>query len=250
VTDSDWLAGDDPRALYAHLRRVANPRLARTRRRLRLYACACCRHVWDLLGPEARAAVEVSERYADGLAGGPELSAARRKVQVIFPGSWLGEVSERLRQKEEAPATRQERASLRRALAEARFAAVWTTSPGITPVAWQVAMRARQAARDAALDPKEAFARAGRAQAGLLRDLFGDLSRSAAADVAVPAGKGNLVREMARAIYDERRFDELPVLADALEDAGCSDEDLLGHCRSGAEHVRGCWALDLVRGRD
>jgi len=47
-----------------------------------------------------------------------------------------------------------------------------------------------------------------------------------------------------KAIYDDRAFDRLPILADALEEAGCEDQDILGHCRSGGEHVRGCWVVD------
>lgn len=58
------------------------------------------------------------------------------------------------------------------------------------------------------------------------------------------------VRDLAAAIYTERRFADLPVLADALEDAGCLNEDILAHCRSKGPHVPGCWALDLLTGRE
>jgi hypothetical protein len=54
------------------------------------------------------------------------------------------------------------------------------------------------------------------------------------------------VPRLARGLYEEGRFADLPVLADALEEAGCADERLLGHCRSGGAHVRGCWVLDLL----
>jgi hypothetical protein len=54
---------------------------------------------------------------------------------------------------------------------------------------------------------------------------------------------------MAEAIDAERRFDQLPVLADALEDSGCSDADLLAHCRAGAPHFLGCWVVDLLLGK-
>jgi len=69
-------------------------------------------------------------------------------------------------------------------------------------------------------------------------------------DPAWLAGNGGTVPKLARAIYDERAFDRLPVLADALEDAGCTDADILTHCRSGGEHVRGCWVVDLLLGKD
>jgi hypothetical protein len=54
---------------------------------------------------------------------------------------------------------------------------------------------------------------------------------------------------MARTIYEDRAFDLFPVLADALEDAGCTDQEMLNHCRSPGVHVRGCWAVDLTLGK-
>jgi hypothetical protein len=58
------------------------------------------------------------------------------------------------------------------------------------------------------------------------------------------------VVKLAEGIYNDRAFDRLPVLADALEDAGCTEAEILAHCRSGGEHVRGCWVLDLILGKE
>jgi hypothetical protein len=58
------------------------------------------------------------------------------------------------------------------------------------------------------------------------------------------------VVDLARTIYDERAFERLPILADALMDAGCADEQMLKHCRSKGPHVRGCWVVDLVLGKE
>ena len=55
---------------------------------------------------------------------------------------------------------------------------------------------------------------------------------------------------LARGIYEDRAFDRLPLLADALMDAGCADEQILAHCRSEGPHVRGCWVVDLVLGKE
>jgi hypothetical protein len=55
---------------------------------------------------------------------------------------------------------------------------------------------------------------------------------------------------LARGIYEDRAFDRLPLLADALMDAGCADEQVIGHCRSDGPHVRGCWVVDLVLSKD
>jgi hypothetical protein len=84
------------------------------------------------------------------------------------------------------------------------------------------------------------------AQCDLLRDIVGPPARP-----SVEGGwltNSGAAKDLAQVIYDERAFDRLPHLADALEDAGCTDAELLGHLRSPGPHVRGCWAVDLVLG--
>jgi hypothetical protein len=88
-----------------------------------------------------------------------------------------------------------------------------------------------------------------RAHAELLREVIGNPFRGAKADPAWLAWNGGTVVALAESIYQERAFDQLPVLADALEDAGCRDSDLLAHCRAPGPHVRGCWVVDLMLGR-
>jgi hypothetical protein len=68
-------------------------------------------------------------------------------------------------------------------------------------------------------------------------------------DPAVLAWNDATVPRLARAIYEDRGFGRLPLLGDALLDAGCDDEELIRHCRSGGPHVRGCWAVDLILGK-
>ena len=58
------------------------------------------------------------------------------------------------------------------------------------------------------------------------------------------------IPKVAQAIYDQRAFDRMPILGDALEEAGCNNEEILGHCRQPSEHVKGCWLLDLVLGKE
>jgi hypothetical protein len=59
-----------------------------------------------------------------------------------------------------------------------------------------------------------------------------------------------LLVSMARQMYESRDFTDMPVLADALEEAGCTDADILAHCRQSSEHVRGCWVVDLLLGKE
>jgi hypothetical protein len=88
------------------------------------------------------------------------------------------------------------------------------------------------------------------AQAALLRCIFGNPFRPAPSlPPSVLSWNGGTVPKLAAAIYEERAFDRLPVLADSLEDAGCTNPDILGHCRAGGEHVRGCWVVDLALGK-
>ena len=84
----------------------------------------------------------------------------------------------------------------------------------------------------------------------LLHCIFGNPFRPApAVDPSWLAWNGGTVAKLAAGIYDERRFADLPILADALEEAGCTDPALLAHCRGGSEHVRGCWVVDVLTGR-
>jgi hypothetical protein len=83
------------------------------------------------------------------------------------------------------------------------------------------------------------------AQAALIRCLVGNPFRPSAVD---PRWLTSDVTDLARGIYAERAFDRLPILADALQDAGCGDEEVLSHCRGDTPHARGCWVVDSVLG--
>jgi hypothetical protein len=83
----------------------------------------------------------------------------------------------------------------------------------------------------------------------LIRDLFNPF-RPVSLDPAWLSRNDGTVRKMAQGIYVERRFEDLPVLADALEDAGCTHAGLLGHCRHDLPHYRGCWVLDCLLAKE
>jgi hypothetical protein len=85
-------------------------------------------------------------------------------------------------------------------------------------------------------------------QCNLLREVVGNPFRSVHFDPAWRKWNGHALARMARMTFDAHRFDELLVVADMLEDAGCTDEAILAHCRQPREHVRGCWVLGLLLG--
>ena len=87
-------------------------------------------------------------------------------------------------------------------------------------------------------------------ECALLRDIVGNPFRPVTLDPAWLRWNDGCVPKIAQSIYEERRFGELPILADALEDAGCDNADILAHCRGPEPHVRGCWAVDAILGKE
>ena len=82
---------------------------------------------------------------------------------------------------------------------------------------------------------------------GVFRDIFGNPFRPATLH---PAWLTSTVVALARQMYESRDFGAMPILADALQDAGCDNDDILNHCRGPGPHVRGCWVVDLVLGKE
>jgi hypothetical protein len=84
------------------------------------------------------------------------------------------------------------------------------------------------------------------AQIALLRDIFGNPYRAV---TFPPQWRTDTALALAQQMYESRDFSAMPILADALQDAGCDSSDILDHCRGAGPHVRGCWVVDLVIGR-
>jgi hypothetical protein len=214
VTERDWLDATDSQGRLTFLRDSGKA----TQRKLWLLVAAVGRTSVLMSTDEAlQQAFDVAERHADGRAGLEELEEA------VF------------------------RATFDRALAgdaAAWDATAWAVST-TKDVLWVL---------DAVLHVAEVEEGVG-GQAGqpahLLRDLFGPLPfREVRLDPSWLVWNDCIVKRLAEGIYAERRFGDMGVLADALADAGCDNEDLLRHCRErGLAHCRGCWAVDLILGK-
>ena len=210
MTESEWRESTDSMRMLDHL-----VEYNASQRKLRLVACARGRQCWHLLTDDrSRTAVEVGERYADGDAKIAELRAAA-------DGAWA-------------------------AAETGRRPSAWVavgagceddpTGNSFWDVAWDF-YRVSDPAEAAALDA------AGKNEVTLIRDIFGNPFRP----VTVEGGwLTPTVLGLARGIYDEGAFDRLPILADALEDAGCTETAFLSHLRGEGPHVRGCWVLDAL----
>jgi hypothetical protein len=202
-----------------------------TDRKLRLFAVACCRRIRTYLTDKrSRAAVEVGERRADGLASDLEVEAARLEALQAARGGLPGQRAWRTQRVAERAAW-----AAYLALESSHYSLA-----GVVPATEMVADL-----RGLGFD-----AQPGHWQCHLLRELFGNPFRPAPVERGWLRWNGGCVGSLARGIYAERRFRDLPVLADALEEAGCAGPDLLSHCRSGEGHVRGCWVVDLLLGHE
>jgi hypothetical protein len=241
VTEAEWLACTDPQGMLHWVRSAHRP----GERKLRLFACACCRRAWHLLTREPpRAAVEAAERYADGLAGPEELRQGWSAVRKALSTAPLGTPWE-----------------------EALVAALYAATPGPFPPEGAAGAAANALSGDPR--PRGPYhpltAKAGEApgcpserafQCALLRDLFAPFGAPEVGACWLTWG-GGAVAALARGAYEDRQLPSgqldparLAVLADALEDVGCTDQTILSHLRGPGPHLRGCWVLDLLLGKE
>jgi hypothetical protein len=231
MTEAEWLNATSPHEMLRFLEGSG----AEMDRKLRLFACACCRRVWPLLTDRrSREAVEVAERYAEGTSDWQEMRAAHdNAVQAEYDA-----------QDAAFQASSQNATDSPASLAAA--AAAYAT--GHLGFIGEVAGYAGEAVEETIWAEERA------AQAHLLRDIFGSPHHPLRPIGRSLLGWNNgLVRQLAQAAYDERlspsgRLDpsRLAVLADALLDAGCANAEILDHLRGDGPHWRGCWAVDTL----
>jgi hypothetical protein len=218
VTEAEWFAGTTPQPMVRFL-------LDRTAdRKLRLLACALYRARWPApADPRCEKAVAAAEAFADGRTTLARMEAAGRAAgaaaAVRNADLLYADTSDR-------PAWRAARALL----AEVD-AAQQTTQRRAQDAVWRLS----------ALAVKGVSAARRAAGCEVVRDVVGNPFRPVAFD---PSWRSSAVLDLARHIDTGRAFVLMPVLADALADAGCDDEVLLGHARGGGGHWKGCWLLD------
>jgi hypothetical protein len=255
-TDEEWHSSSDPALLLESVRDAASGR------KLRLFACACCRRIWDLLpdGPHRRL-VEVIEACADGRA-----SAAELTVATAAGDEEEKHVSAGAEDAEHDPLLGPQLGAAAKAVWAVRIAAHSPARGDVFEVALDAARSCAEAAGlqarglavaappasgvtsgEAAEDVRaSAEAAAHRSQAMLVRELFGNPFRPVRADSGwVSPG----VVALARTMYEASDFDRFPELAVAVEAAGCTEGEVVGHCRTRRPHARGCWVLDLILGQ-
>jgi hypothetical protein len=303
VTEAEWLACADPTPMLVFLRSRASERA------LRLLACACCRRIWSLLtSPFSKAAVEVAERFADGLASESErrvaFAAAAREAagwtntcglvhgaigtvmsaavycvakednldaeMVAAGGQDVATMTDVIHLDEGVPLVPGIIATRDAAMAAGAAAIAWIESEERptgeadedTPEESQILVAGKACAAlaglgagvgDVVAQREKVEAVEAEMQTRLVLDVFGNPFHLA---VINPAWLTPTVNSLAAAAYEERILPSgeldtarLAVLADALEETGCTNADILSHLRSPGPHVRGCWAVDLILGK-
>lgn len=254
MTESEWLRAIDPHAMIEFLREKPThfrtrwqgwlflPRFKISERKWRLFYTACVRRIQHLLPNETFCQlIEVHEKFADGLARKEKLQEAvaqsvEAAEETIFEESesdlgsnsaanWaVLSISSFHRYEEGTQLDTLRQAARARAFGDLKGRHVTTR----------------------VMTLEQGILRELAHQATLLRDILGNPHHPSLVDPTWLAWEGGTVSRIAQSIYDARRFEELPILADALEDAGCSDETILQHCRAEGEHMKGCWIVDLL----
>jgi hypothetical protein len=218
MTEMEWLACGDPQPMLDFLSGKASER------KVRLFTLACGRRyprLWcdpadgPVIGSLVERLFDAAERHIDGTACSEEMDALRRQMGRR-PTEWFWTLDGTLR-------------------GDTGF---WGRLCGD---------RGAGLREETGIEVQELR----QSQAAFLRDIFGPLPFRPLPQLnpAWLAWEGGTVPKLAGSIYEERAFDRLPVLADALEEAGCTEAGLLTHLRGPGPHVRGCWALDLILGR-
>ena len=211
MTEAEWLSCANWSQMFDRMAGFDRPP---SERKQRLLLAGCVRQVWDQIPPgHMREAVETAEQYADGAATAEDLRTAHSRY---FDVAARGELKTMV-------------------------------NPQLLFLAYAASASIRSITRPHSSTHAGGLNRfAGQALPDLIRCVVGNLFRPID---AVPGWLAPTAVDLAAVIYADRAFDRLPILADALEEAGCTDPAVLSHGRSPGPHVRGCWVVDLVLGK-
>jgi hypothetical protein len=237
MTEDQWLSTTNIDAMLEHLGNDASDR------KLRLFACGGVRSMAHLLTEHcSRHAVKIAERYADGLVNKRSFGDSRKSIRAKERGVLRAAVFSKSRDDGNSEAIANK--------AAIAWAATWDAARGLL----------RAGAMDAGRYIALAIPIAQKADTPnnllhtdlsiIARDIFGNPFRPVTVHPDWLTWNDGTVPKLAQTIYDDRRFDLLPILADALEEAGCDSADILAHCRGPGPHVRGCWVVDLLLGKE
>ncbi|MFO0798218.1 MAG: hypothetical protein U0804_12140 [Gemmataceae bacterium] len=204
-------------------------------RKIRLFAVACCRRVWDYYPTDAQRELVVAlEDYVENRVPWKVVQAKRKPAREWVDRAFRDEIQAMPYRDPYEPGETE------RPLTPLTYARcpIYATDTDVRDV--------MNVARDSMTNRLWAAGDHDPEQCDWLRCIFGNPYEPVTFE---PSWRTEAVVGLARGMYESRDFGPMPVLADALEDAGCASADILAHCRGPGPHVRGCWVVDLVLGK-
>jgi hypothetical protein len=190
-------------------------------RKVRLFNAAICRRFWDYLSEASQSILSESELLADGLVKATDSQGLCHRANNV-----IHELFDQEYPTKQFPSN--EVRIQRGAAAAVCYAVLPNELWGAAAYLWE-------------LKPSEK-----EPHSQIIRDVFGNPFRVVMVE---PAWLTSNVVSLAQTIYDDRAFDRMPLLGDAIDETGCDSSDILDHCRSPVEHVRGCWVVDALLGK-
>lgn len=241
MTESAWATSTDPARMLESLRGKISDR------KFRLFAVTCCRRIFHLLEDRrSRRALEVGEQHAEGLLNHEDWLAINREASLSATDIGRAAEDALINGSDNVQVSSvYAAAAAGHLLGEPAFSRAESVA-----TCTENALASLPASRLSVHNFENDIRLKERAMhCGLLREIFGNPFQPLVLDPSWLKWNGGTVITLAQGIYEDRAFDRLPILADALMDAGCFDEEILNHCRSQGPHVRGCWVVDLVLGK-
>jgi hypothetical protein len=229
MTEAEWLACTDPQKMLEFLQGKGSVR------KMRLFAIASVHLVWEwVIHPNSQRAVETSELVVEGICGTEDLGAEHKIAWNSLPMAFSDRhilAARAAAQTAREPAYDAARLSveaIRKFFVERLVGArVWDDENSLVHRLFQGTEGQKRIVER-------------------LREIFSNPFRPVTLNHAYLTWNDRTIPKLAQSIYAERAFGRLPILADALEEAGCQDQEILAHCRQPGEHVRGCWVVDLI----
>jgi hypothetical protein len=197
-------------------------------------------------GQVCEKALAVSEQYADGLASERALAEALSDGDIYSVQSGVNVLAVEVARRTTYVELAGDQRPMRRGRGVIGHPASEVAEFARAVVSSIASERKATTGQTAAARKRAATLKEKAWQVRLVRDLFGNPFRPVTLDPALLSWHRGTVVRLAEAIYQDSRWADMPILADALEEAGCEDENILGHCRGPGPHTKGCWVADLL----
>ncbi len=234
MTEEEWLTASRTTELLKFIKSQASSR------KLRYFVVSCARNVLPPLPDlDMINALKLAEAFADGTGTKYKLAQGRKALRARHAErfkQWIPLYTDNVRS---VPAWYGLIESIEKVFESAAFSCVWSVTRYMS-----IEKIVQQGFHSGLKHQSDIIQHEMKHQINFIRDIFGNPFRTVDFD---PEWQTDTAVALAQTMYDARNFHAMPILADALQDAGCEDAAILDHCRDeNGLHVRGCWVVDLI----